>query len=165
MLTFELIETSSLRIWDFGWFDASAFRALGQHDDEPLAILRDFIASPIFPRSFIEIPNPWGASLDRHGPVLVGSLFASAYRFISHEQLRVATEKILSNTDFRPELSSAQRRAVDAWLADVRASSVFRLNRRACSEVAWHGSWLLFEEFIAVELDSSTVRVAVFGFD
>jgi hypothetical protein len=165
---FELVETSLTSLWDFGWFDRSVFRITAiQGGGPPEAVLSEFLRSPISRRSFCESPDPWGAELDRHGPLLASGLPHVTHQRISHEQLTDEVCAVLKDPQFDLPSSAAQEDAVGAWLASVRTDECFALRRSGDGqgEVDWNHVWLVFREFVCLAPDHRSMTVAVIGYD
>ena len=168
MTQFELLETVSTSLWDFGWCDRSVFRVSDAPSGAaPEAILRGFLGSPISRRSFCQLPDPWGADVDRHGPLLESGLPDVTYEQLWHNQLVGEVHAVLGDQKFELPPSGAQQEAVAAWLASAGTDECFALRRRddGRGEVDWNHVWLIFREFVCFAPDRHRMTVAVIGFD
>jgi len=168
-LTFELIETATSPLWDFGWFDCSRFRITSPVEHaEPYDLLITFLRSPISQRSFCDL-GPWGEPVGRRGPFLHGIAVASAFRSIDANELAREVGTVLCNPKFRPLPSPIQRHPVESWVERMRArgDAAFTLDLAHCSshriDFAW--IWRVYHEFVCVSPAHDELTVAVIGYD
>jgi len=167
-LTFTVIDTTSSPLWDFGWFDRSRFGASGTAEARDCEfLLREFLRSPTSQRSFCTSPDPWGASVDRHGPYPSEKLVADWYKPVDITELRSRVANIIADPRFKEPPSLEQQQPIERWLDEVcaRGDAIYALEAPADSAVDWDLVWLLFHEFVTVSPDGSELTVAVVGYD
>ena len=167
-LEFTATESKSSALWDFGWFDLSRFSVDGFAEGPRRChdVLENFISHPISQRSFCTSPDPWGASVERHGPFPRGRLKIDWYRPLSHEELRQRVAIVLDNPEFTVSPSHEQRQPIEAWLNEAQADrdELLVLEEPPNARVDWD-VWLLFQEFICFNPDRDELTTAVIGYD
>jgi hypothetical protein len=169
-LQFKVIETTASPLWDFGWFDLTQFKIEGPAKDrrDSRAVLGRFLLDPISQRSFCTQPDPWGATVNRHGPFPRERLTVDWYRPIPHEDLERRVMSVLDDPEFTESLSMEQRRPVEAWLREIRGRGADVLVLEAPSSpsarVDWD-VWVLFHEFVELNSNRGELTIAVIGYD
>lgn len=169
--TIQLLESRMTKLWDFGWFDRSTFRvldpvgrAMSGHD-----VLQGFVRQPLVRRRFCTQPDPWGAAVDVHGPLIASLLTADAYTPVPIDQLRRRVEAIFEDPKFRLAPADAQRMPVHAWLdaTCTRGDDVYvlALERLQAERMEFYWIWSIFSEFVCIAPDRSEIVVAVIGLD
>ena len=130
-------------------------------------ILRGFVGSPTFRRSFSESPDPWGAEVDRHGPLLASEFAGVTYERISHGELIREVREVLEDPSFDKPPSGVQQEALAVWLESVVTDECFALRRddNGRGEVDWNHVWLVFREFVCIAPGHDRLTVAVLGVD
>ena len=166
--SFRLRETTSSKLWDFGWFDRSEFdvgRDLRAHGRD---VLSCFLQSPIAQRSFCTSPDPWGAPVERHGPYFCATCDSSWFDPITEVELRQRIAGIMGHPEFEAPPSREQRGPVDEWVERAASSggSLFVLSPPARPDVRVEWDvWTLFHEFLCLSPDDRQLSVGVFGHD
>ncbi|MCA8976669.1 MAG: hypothetical protein KDC98_18250 [Planctomycetes bacterium] len=154
-------------LWDYGWFDQSRFAVDGRCDSDT-EVLAAFLKSPIAARSFCSSPDPWGADVGRHGPLLTGSCDARWFAQLGPDDFVSHIESVFRDSGFDDLPTARQRRTVDAWVDDAlrRRDSVFLLSPPddARIRVDWD-VWGLFVEFLCLDSEHQHLAVGVIGYD
>ena len=165
---FELLHTTSTPLWDFGWFDVTRFRATHEFERESSAALLDaLVRSDLYSRSFCQAPDPWGTTGNEHGPYALHQTGVGAFRPISHADLALEIESVVTNQDFTSQPSQDQLAPVREWVDRLRRPGVdlFMLTAPAAGSLANGGIWEVFREFVGVESGVGQISVAVIGYD
>jgi hypothetical protein len=164
-MRFSLTSTSCSKLWDFGWFDLSRFRAEGSRD--PLALLEGYLASPLSRRSFCTA-DPWGVDRN-HGPIQGAKLGAPLFEPLDFNRCLNRVEDILRDSQFTSPPTALQSKPIDGWLTAIRerGDALFALRVPLPTEVFLDHAfvWLVFQEFISISPEGDEVVVAVFGYD
>ncbi len=169
---FELITTSSSRLWDFGWFDLSRFRveiASPEQDDWP-GVLRAFLADPISQRRFCTQPDPWGAVCGHHGPFRAETMAAEWFRPIARGELGLRMGTAFEEGKFDGPPSAEQQRPIWAWAEDVESRGDRAFELAAPLDVGVRVEfadmvWFVFREYVAVAANGREFSIAVIGYD
>ena len=180
-MEFELIETAHVRLWDYGWFDTSRFAVRHSAPAEASAreVANAWRHSVLFQRRLCTSPDPWGAPIGLHGPFNLAHLSHEPFVSATPGELRDSVAATLFRQrrqrfcapDDRPwdPPSEAQRTSVERWLTDVinAGADLFSLRPgdEAESLVDTAFVWFVFEEYVAVSVDRSTLHVAIIGYD
>jgi len=153
-LRFELLEATSTRLWDFGWFDGSGFLIVG---GDPSAAARIFCTTP----------DSWGGPVDHHGLAELRGLSIEAYSAISADELSVRIDSALSDPQFSSRRDVGQAAPVIDWLKRVRGQDceLFAFELGRVKQVDFALVWFLFHELLAVDPHRCELSVAVIGYD
>jgi len=169
-LTFRVLETTTARLWEFGWLDVSRFAVDGSTTDRTSgeAVVRAFIADPISGRSFLGWKNPWGADEHHHGPFVRSSLRAEWYRPVAREALGPQVAKFLEAQEWNEPPSAGELHPIQEWI-DALATDVevFMLQAPPPPAARWECwyIWRFFAEFVSVSPERSEMTIAVVGED
>lgn len=170
-LSFSTIENKQSPLWDYGWFDVSRFKLQTSDDSVPTDedLIQNFIVSPTYQRSFCESPDPWGASIDRHGPFPIEHISKGWYQPISSSSLTQRLEQAINDAGFDSRPDKEQMRPVNSWVSTVtsRGDPIFALVPPEDDDVRveWSHVWFAFTEFICVNRQTRELEVAVIGYD
>ena len=170
-LTFTVVESTSTKLWDYGWFDHTHFLVSGPALDreDSRSVLAGFLHDPISQRSFCESPNPWGAPVGRRGPYFIESLNVDWYQPLSAKGLEDQVRTILEDPEFSWSPPKEQRRPVEEWLdaTRTRGDDAFVLVAPPSPNVKvdWAFVWHLHHEFVCVDRMRERLTVAVIGLD
>jgi hypothetical protein len=167
---FEVIETTTSRVWDFGWFDRTRFRitGLGTYGGWREA-LRAFISDRIAERRFCTHPDPWGAACGHHGPFESSALRVEWFQLVPPGELPARLQAAVADPQFTEMPSADQIQPIVAWASEVerRGDVVVELvPPLPGARLQWANMvWCVFREFVCVANDGSTLSVAVIGYD
>jgi hypothetical protein len=168
---FEVIDTATFKLWDFGWFDRSRFRFTGMGSSVSTSedVLRAFIHSGLFPRRFCTHPDPWGGPVDHHGPFTVERLSPASYVRIAHHMISRHVDAVLNSPGFAGPPSPDQLAVLTEWLREIGAADadVFILERHHAQDalIDWQEIWLIFTEIVAVVPSRGELMIGVLGYD
>ena len=169
-LRFELIESASSKLWNYGWFDRSRFKVEGPEAERRdwRAVLDAFLLDPLSRRSYCKRPDPWGSGNDHHGPYARGRPRAESYRELSAAELRERVRGILDDPEFTCPPSSEQRGVIEDWLEDHagRRDVASLLEEPLAPDALWEPAvWLLFHEFACFSAERAELSIVVIGMD
>ncbi len=168
--TFAELETTQDQLWDYGWFTVTRFSVPPQMDMRLSAesLLDRFIHDPVYPRSYCESPDPWGARIDRHGPFLISQIQAEWFHRTGPTALTKQLDAVL-NSIFDTPPTCEQQRPIQQWLSRIAEQrlAVFTMQAPATSDVRveWSSIWRVFQEFIAINEGLDELTIAVIGYD
>lgn len=167
--SFVEIASSQSPLWDFGWLATTRFRIEYNGYSTAAEVIHRFITSPLYQRSFCESPDPWGASIERHGPFPTSKIVTDWYRKIMPSELRQQVRQTITDAEFDPPANEIQMRAIEAWINRVESGgeTIFLLDapQDDSVRVEWGYIWFVFTEFISVDSDLQQLTVAVIGYD
>lgn len=170
-IAFEETESTQTALWDYGWFNVTRFRVKPSCDKclSEADVIDNLIASPIYRRSFCESPDPWGVSIDRHGPFHLQLISSEWYQRISADELSARISAAITGAGFDNQPTDDQLTQVNAWAENIRTreDAIFVMNAPDDEHlrVEWAHVWLVFTEFICVNLTRSDLTIAVIGYD
>jgi hypothetical protein len=170
-IRFEESESQVSALWDYGWFSVTRFRFTPSDGPDPsdADVIRELTSAPIYQRSFCESPDPWGASIERHGPFHIQAISPDWFQQISTDQLmRRITEEIETAGFDRPPSDDQMSKVAD-WADNVthRGDAIFLMQAPVDEQfrVEWASIWWVFTEFICVNRHRRELTVAVIGYD
>lgn len=167
---FTIRETTTVPLWDFGWFELSHFtvQCISAEKTDSVSLLQAFLRHPISQKSFCEKGDVWGAPIGRRGPYLHDKIAVDWYRAVPLAGLHAELRKTLDHPDFDP-LEPGQRAPLEDWVETLRLRGdlVFVLEDPGLpdTKVEFHGIWWVYREFITIRPDRQELSVGVLGYD
>ena len=168
---FEESESEQSPLWDYGWFSVTRFRFTPSVGTDPsdADVIRKLTSAPIYRRSFCESPDPWSASIERHGPFHIQTMSPDWFQQISADQLMPRISEAINDAGFDSPPSDDQMSKVANWAHNVtnRGDAIFLMHAPDDEQlrVEWAHIWFVFTEFICVNRNHNELTIAVIGYD
>lgn len=170
-IAFEETESEQSALWDYGWFNVTRFRFTPSSAIDPSAadVIRELTAAPIYQRSFCETPDPWNASIERHGPFHAQTISPDWFKQIQADQFLTHIADAIRGADFDNPPTDDQIAHITNWADRVRSrgDAIFLMDAPDDEHlrVDWAHVWFVFTEFICVNRHQRELTVAVIGYD
>ena len=138
-------------------------------DPSDADVIRKLTAAPIYQRSFCETPDPWNASIERHGPFHAQTISPDWFTQISADQLLKRVADAISGAGFDNPPTADQIGTITNWTRRVRSrgDAIFLMDAPDDEHlrVEWAHIWIVFTEFICINRNRRELTIAVIGYD